>query len=153
MILIGLFLVLIISFYQDLRFRGIQWFFFPLILMFSIVLNWGKCWDSVFYNLAFIAFCLGGLTVYLSIKEGRLINITQGFFSWGDILILIALTPLFTFETFVLFFTIGTVLTLVFHLLTSLIVRQNTIPYAGYMSLITICFLILEEHLLNIINL
>ena len=153
MILIGLFLVLLISFYQDIRFRGIQWFFFPLIMVLSILYNWEEFLDYNLYNLAFIAFCLGSLTLYLTIKEGRLVNITHGFFSWGDILILIALSPLFTFERFVLFFTVGTILTLILHLLTSLIVRQKTIPYAGYMALFTIAMLMFDYHVLKFIKL
>ncbi|MCH2229633.1 MAG: hypothetical protein MK105_04750 [Crocinitomicaceae bacterium] len=137
-------IVLLISFYQDLRFRGIQWFIFPLILIFSIFLKWETLSIGTLYNLLFIVLCLSGLTMYLSIKEGRIINITKGFFSWGDILILIALCPLFSLEGYILFFTVGTILTLVTFLIVNIWVKSKTVPYAGYMALFAMPTLFLE---------
>lgn len=137
-------IVLLISFYQDLRFRGIQWFIFPLILIFSIYHKWETLSIGTLYNALFVAFCLSGLTIYLSLKEGRIVNITKGFFSWGDILILLALCPLFSLEGYILFFTIGTILTLVIFLIVNIWVKSKTVPYAGYMALFAMGKLFLE---------
>lgn len=137
-------IILLVSFYQDLRFRGIQWFIFPLILIFSIFYKWEALSIGMLYNALFVVFCLSGLTIYLSIKEGRIINITKGFFSWGDILILLALCPLFSLEGYILFFTIGTILTLVTFLVVNIWVKSKTVPYAGYMALFAMATLFLE---------
>ncbi len=87
------------------------------------------------------------LTVYLSIKNNKIILITDGFFSIGDILFLAAVIPLFHFNEYIIFFTIGTSFTLFIHLIVQLYKKQNTIPYAGYMSLVTISFLFLKEQI------
>jgi hypothetical protein len=44
-----------------------------------------------------------------------------------------------------LFFTVGTLLTVIVHLLARLIVKQNeTIPFAGYMALFTGLYLLFQ---------
>lgn len=147
-----LLIVLLISFYQDIRFRGIQWFLFPLILVFSLAYNWGLPSITVVYNVLFVVLCLLGLTIYLSLKEGRIVTITKGYFSWGDILILIALSPLFTFESYILFFTIGTVFTLITFLTMNIWLKSQTIPYAGYMALFAIITLLSDIDLTYLIK-
>jgi hypothetical protein len=144
--------LLVICTYQDLRFRGIHWFVFPLLLIGAIALRWDEL-DAItlLYNTGFLLFLLLGLTLYLSLKEKRLVNITNGYFSWGDILFLIALIPLFPFHWFILFFTFGTISTLLFHLIASMIKPQKSIPYAGYMAIIGITYLTFSEQLHQLI--
>jgi hypothetical protein len=62
----------------------------------------------------------------------------KDFFGLGDALILIAITPFFELRVFIYFFTAATLGTLIIHGISSLIKKQATIPYAGYVS----CFLI-----------
>lgn len=98
MILLSIIALLVICTYQDLRFRGIHWFVFPLLLGGVIALRWNELnAETLLYNTGFLLFLLLFLTLYLSLKEQRLVNITSGYFSWGDILFLCAMIPLFPF--------------------------------------------------------
>ena len=141
--------LLTLCFYQDLRFRGIHWSVFPLLLVGSFWLNDTFSWWDILSNCAFLTATMGMLTIYLSLKEGHLVRITQGYFSWGDILFLLAMTPLFGFYRYLLFFTLGTCLTLVMHLIASMISKQNTVPYAGYMAAFSVGFLFFYDQLLH----
>ena len=150
--LIAFIAILVLCFYQDVRFRGIHWIVFPLVLTGAILLNWQNLnLTTIAYNTGFLAVLLLGLTLYLSLKEQRLVNITDGYFSTGDILFLIAMLPLFNFQWYILFFTFGTILTLVFHLIASMIKAQKTIPYAGYMAIVGIGYVAFSEQLQNLI--
>ena len=151
-ILLTFIAILVLCFYQDVRHRGIHWFVFPLILAGAFFVNWERFDLMVLaYNVGFVLFLLLGLTFYLTLKEGKLVNITKGYFSIGDILFLLALTPLFSIQWFVIFFTFGTILTLVFHLIALLIKPQKTIPYAGYMAIVCIGYLAFDEQLHQLI--
>ena len=152
LILISFIAILVLCFYQDVRFRGIHWFVFPLVLAGALTLNWDQLDLIVLaYNIGFVVFLLLGLTFYLTLKEQKLVNITKGYFSLGDILFILALTPLFTIQWFVIFFTFGTIITLMFHLIASMIKPQKTIPYAGYMAIVCIGYLAFDEQLHQLI--
>lgn len=152
MILIAFIALLVLCTYQDIRFRGIHWIIFPLILVGAILLRWDELNPIILvWNAGFLLFLLLGLTLYLSVKEQRLVNITKGYFATGDILFLIAIIPLFSFNWFVLFFTVGTLLTLVFHLIASMIKTQKTIPYAGYLAIVGIVYVTFSNQLHQLI--
>jgi len=147
-ILLTFIAILVLCFYQDVRFRGVHWFVFPLILAGAIALNWNELnLTTLAYNTGFLLFLLLGLTLYLSLKEQRLVNVTKGYFATGDILFLVAMIPLFTFQWFVIFFTFGTIITLIFHLIAAMIKPQKTIPYAGYMAVVGIGYVTFSEQL------
>jgi hypothetical protein len=137
---------LLTIFLQDLKTRSVHWSLFLLVfclslfispILFSVAMRL-----SMVLNMAFILFLLAGLTLYLSFQNKRFINITKGFFSWGDILFLFAITPLFSFQPFVYFFTAGTILSLVYQLILQRFVPDKTIPYAGFMALNTLVFVV-----------
>lgn len=136
MALVACLILLGFCLYQDLRYRGIQWFLFPLLFAASLWWRTELLWLDIAWNLSILFALMLALTVYVSVKEQRWVAITKGYFSWGDILFLAVVTPLFDPVSFLIFFTAGTCLSLVLHLLASLLKRQETIPYAGYMSLI-----------------
>lgn len=147
-ILISFIAILVLCFYQDVRFRGVHWALFPLILTGAIALNWENLnGETMALNLGFLLVLLLGLTLYLSLKFGEFVNITNGFFSVGDILFLIAMIPLFSFHWYILFFTIGTMLTLVFHVIATVFKQQDSVPYAGYMALVGIAYATFSEQL------
>lgn len=140
--------LLVLCFIQDVKFRGVHWIVFPLILGGTFYLNFEIfVWNDLILNFFFLLFMMLMLTLYLSIKLKKLILITKGFFSLGDILFLLAVIPLFTFQEYVYFYTIGTVLSLLFHFIANRIRKQETVPYAGYMSIVTILFIIFREQL------
>ena len=140
--------LLVLCLYQDVRSRSIHWVLFPLILTTSILLNFDQLnFLIIGMNLAFLATLLLGLTLYLSAKNRKWTNITNGYFSWGDILFLVAVVPLFDVQSYIFFFTIGTLLTLVLHLIAMLFKKQEGVPYAGYMSLLGIGYIVFQDQL------
>ena len=141
-------LLLFICFLQDVKYRAIHWLLFPSLLVCILSFKYNSIdLKNIFTNNLFLIFMMTSLTLYLTLKFKKLILITNGFFSAGDILFLVVITPLFTFSEFVSFFTLGTIITLLIHLISLLIKKQKTVPYAGYMSLITAFFLLFQNSL------
>ena len=145
-----LIIVLLVILFQDLKLRSVHWSLFPMLLACSIILRienieimqWG-------FSLLFLGTLMLSLTLYLTIKTGKLVNITNGFFSWGDVLFLLAIIPVFDVSMFILFFTFGTLLTLILHVLAHVIKVQKTIPYAGYMALVSIFYILFEPTIIH----
>lgn len=144
---IALIVILSIILIQDVKMRAVYWFLFPLLGGIAFWYNYKNITaQNLLWNGTFVLFSMIFLTLYVSIKQKKLTAIWNGFFSWGDILFLIVITPIFTFSEYLLFFTAGTILTLVFHAVAMLFFRDNkTVPYAGYMSLSLILFLIFQS--------
>ncbi len=137
-----LYIVLGLIFWQDIRYRGVHWFLFPVLLTTAVFFNWSQLeWSNLVLNLAFLSLLLLGLTLYLSLKLGRIVNITRGYFSWGDILFLIAIIPLFEWKQYMFIFITGTIASLILHLAASIIKPRKTVPFAGYMALVLLCSL------------
>lgn len=135
-----------------MKLRAVYWFFFPLLfgLSFYEKMEFISI-KGIALNLLFLCILLVGLTVYVSLKERKLINITKGFFSIGDILFLIAILPLFTLSNYVLYFTAGTIFSLLIHAISLLLKsKNNTVPFAGYMSLLLIFYLLFESKITSL---
>ena len=149
MIKILLILVLLFIFFQDLKFRAVYWFLFPIVLVLSVWVGLDLTnVENMLWSLSFFLFSMGFLTLYMSFRQGKLINITKGFFSWGDILFLLAIIPLFSFHLYLMFFTLGTIGTLLVHGLVLTVSKgDKTIPFAGYMSLFLTTYLIFDTHI------
>lgn len=141
-----------ITLFQDVKYRGVHWSVFLLLLASAAIYGSGLAWRDVGFNLFFLAGLLSALTLYLSLKQGRIVNITQGYFSWGDILFLIVLTPIFNWRMYMLVFIFGTIGVLMIHILAHLFKPQKTVPYAGYMAAITAVVLFFQPEVEGYIN-
>lgn len=139
--------------YQDVRHRGIHWLVFPLLFLSALWLSGTPDWKVMAVNAGIFCGMLVLLSIYLSLKEGRLVQLTKGYFGWGDILFLLAVTPLFDTLEYLMFFTIGTLLSLIIHGVSSLIVRQANVPYAGYMALMGMVTLLFPEVFISLLSL
>ncbi len=138
--------ILLIIFYQDIRKRAVLWFLFPLLFGATIWYRHDLLkWNEVLLNNMFVLFLLSFLTLYISVRQKKITAIWNGFFSWGDILFIIAITPLCTFFDYIYFFTFGTVIVLIIHLIAIQFSKNKTVPYAGYLSLVTIGYVLLEK--------
>lgn len=145
----ALLILLGITLFQDVKYRGVHWSVFPLLLVGAAIYRDGQIdWLHVGYNLIFVIVLLSTLTLYLSLRQGMFINITHGFFSWGDILFLLAIIPLFDLRSYMLLFVMGTITTLLLHLIVHLFKKQATVPYAGYMSIATALFILFHPQLM-----
>ncbi|OKS87292.1 hypothetical protein RG47T_2751 [Mucilaginibacter polytrichastri] len=135
---------LLIIFIEDMLSRSVHWFLFPMLYAALLITGYfsGNGLASVLqhslYNTLFIVLQLVVLTVYFSIKSGKLTNIANGLLGWGDILLLISITVCFSLVNFVLFYTSS----LIFVLLTWGMVnyfsknKQQHIPLAGLQALV-----------------
>jgi hypothetical protein len=140
--------------YQDLRFRSIHWVTIPLLfaaLVFHQLPNIEL--KSIALNLGFLGFLLGGLYLYLKIRKQGKINLLKDYFGLGDVLFLIALTPLIRFPFFVHFFTVGTLFTLFCFGISMLFKKNALIPFAGYFAIYTCIYLLLSFRNLDVIML
>lgn len=145
-------IVFLVILFQDVRYRGVHWFVFPVLLAACFYYTFDQIsLLQMGLNCAFLIVLLLSLTIYLSLKENRLVAITDGYFSLGDILFLVAIAPLFELRMYMFFFVVGTISTLLIHLVVNLIRRQKTLPYAGYMSIAGIIYLFMEKRL-NLIS-
>lgn len=146
--------ILITIIYQDFRYREIWWFTPPLLFVGGLIYQWKLLnWEHFLFNILFISFVLSFLVVYIRIRFNSK-NLFKEYFGLGDALVLLALTPLFAFPFFIYFFTASTIISLIGFLLTKLLFKsKKSIPYAGYISLCTIAFLLLKEfQLVPILN-
>lgn len=142
--LIITFVLLLIILIQDVASRSIWWFLPPLLFGALIWLRFDEItWIGMAFNIGFIVVLMTLLTGYIRLRWGKLQHPFKEHFGWGDLLFILAITPLLPFQNFVYFFTAGTFLTLVIHFIATAFRKQTTIPYAGYFSLVTLTYLIL----------
>jgi len=146
MILLAIIAVLVTIIYQDFRSREIWWFTPPLLFIGGFVYKWEILnWQHFAFNFLFIGILIGLLVIYVRIRFGSN-NLFKEYFGFGDFLLLVAITPIFGFPFFIYFFTCGTIISLIGHLVLTLFKTQKSIPYAGYMSACTIAFLVLVHY-------
>lgn len=132
-------IILTIIFFEDVLHREVHWVLFP-ILFGSVLFTYMseiKAIDLLFSLVILITLMLG-LTLYLRVIHGSFVNPLNGYFSLGDVLFLVALIPAFNARSYLMFFIGGTIISLLIYGLTNTIREQKTIPYAGYMAVLTI---------------
>ncbi|TQM50853.1 hypothetical protein BDE36_2617 [Arcticibacter tournemirensis] len=134
---------LLFIFYQDMRYRAVSWFAFPLLLVLLVYISAGSApvesllMDRVF-NLSFLLLQLGILTVYFSVKQRKIVNITRGLLGWGDILFLLCLAFYLSPVNYVVFYVGSLIVALLISLL-SLMKNEpakNKVPLAGVQALL-----------------
>lgn len=138
-------------FYQDLRYRAVYWFCFPLLGIFLSLLKYNltslDVWfiDTV-YGLSFLLVQIFLLWVYFSVKNKRLINLTNNYLGWGDILFLLVIPCYLSPVNFVLFYIISLIVVLLYTIFKS---RANgftglQIPLAGLQALLLGLMMIID---------
>ena len=141
--------------YQDFRYRAVYWICFPLLGMLFLFLKYlqagaaDSLWHSIF-GLSFFAVQLLLLWAYFSLMHKKLINLTDSYLGWGDVLFL-AIVPFYLSPVNYIAFYMGSlVLVLLYVLVAKLIVSKvnqvaNTqIPLAGLQAMILGAVLLLS---------
>lgn len=163
------FLVLIIL--QDFKHRAISWVLIPLTLIAHSLNAVEGVPQNVFYknciiNIGFIALQLILLSMYLSIKNKRLVNIFDTYLGWGDVLFFVVLCVGFSPLNFIIFYISAMTLTLMASIIYNQILTKNklqSIPLAGALSALLIVAIIIKHsisglnfhddtHLLNLLQ-
>ena len=129
--------LLMVTFYQDWKYRAIVWFIFPgmAIAALLIFLLPGGDWRIPGSNLIFVLLVVALLFLWVSARERKLTNIFERHFGLGDLLFFIAIVPLFGHQNFVLFFISGMMFSGLIHLVVSYKMNRTSIPLAGYLAL------------------
>lgn len=127
---------LFVIFLQDIKYRAIH--FALLIAVFIISLIKGfkseiSLYEFVFSSL-FLSLTTVGMIFYFFIKNKKFINPINKLIGIGDILFFIAVLPLFSSKSYVLFFITGMLFSIIMHLITLLFKDPKTIPLAGFLS-------------------
>ena len=145
-------MVLAFMAYQDFKFRGISWWLFPLLffgllIYCNMLTGWHSVYSSVTLNAVFLLSQVVFLTLYISLKEGRLTNIFNGFFGLGDLLFLCCATCCFSVSNYIVFYIIGLFLTIAVTLAFKFFRSQvkDKIPLAGYQAILLIVVMLADR--------
>ena len=144
-------LVLLSIAVQDLKSRSVYWFWFPILTTLFLLtgLYQFQVKDIIIRSLinsGFIILQLLVLTIYFSIKQARLVNITQDLLGWGDILLLLSICWYFSTFNLIVFYLFSLVLTLLIWGTTILLIKKNykQIPLAGLQAIIFVVCLVAD---------
>lgn len=145
MVLYILLLLLFVVFIQDFKTRRIYSMLLPIIFLTSIAYRW-KTFDlhQVLLCNLYILILLISLTLYLSFKNKRFTLVWKGYLGLGDILFLVAVTPLFHVLEYIYFLTFSLLIIIILYLLSIVFIKRKTIPLAGYLSVILSIYLLLN---------
>ncbi len=143
--------VLSFIFFQDLKDRAVSWYFFPLLFLFTFLLRLQKiditsCLLDCGLNMLFVIVQLVMVWGYFSVKSRKFVNITKDYLGIGDILFLLAITPLFSPVVFVLFY-VTSLLVIVISIILIRLVKANKndyIPLAGLQSALLIPIIVVD---------
>jgi hypothetical protein len=131
--------------FQDLKFRLISWYFLPLLLAGFVFKGIQEQGPSEFlltssFNLGFVILQLLLLTLYISLKNRKFINIINTYIGIGDVLFFVVLCTAFSTLNFIAFYVLALMITIfgvaIFHLFSK--GKTKEIPLAGSMAIVLI---------------
>lgn len=125
--------------YEDLRYRAVSWWCFPvlfLLLSFDACQNshWQAWFQMLLINIGFVSIQLALVSLYFSVKHRKLVLLTNGFLGWGDVLFFFCFCGAMTTLFFVAFYITSLIGSLLLAAFISPI-RKNGIPLAGLQAL------------------
>lgn len=127
--------ILLLIAIQDFKYRAIHIVVVIGVFLASMAVLWTEKgnlinFETIIYTL--VVFSL--LWLYLSIKNKGFINPFIKYIGLGDFLFLLAITPLFSLFSFIVFFVTGICLAAVLSILLKKYIQKNTIPLAGILA-------------------
>ena len=135
---------LLVIIWQDLKLRSIHWITLPVIFAGLVLLNYPIEVNVILRNILFVAVLMFVVSIYVSMRNRKWTNLTKDYFGLGDILFLIAITPVAEPYLFMLLFISGTLFTLIITLIRMTVKPQRNIPFAGYFAVFLIGFISLD---------
>lgn len=154
MILLQIVMILCLAFicYQDLLYRAVYWFCFPVLaaVMFMLKYNLSGLEEALAqagYGLAFLIVQLAILWIYFSIKKKTFINLTNDYLGWGDVLFLAAIACYLSPANYVIFYVISLIAVLLYTLTAALLsdkARNPHIPLAGLQAALLVLMMLID---------
>jgi hypothetical protein len=137
-------------FFQDVKSRSVYWILFPaltgllLLLQYAEKNNQSWSWQTVGFNIAFFVAQLVLVTIYFSIRNRKLINITAGLLGLGDVLFILSIAFYLSVFNFLFFYIASLIAVLVCWLVWQVAAPQKNkhIPLAGLQALLFAFFLL-----------
>ncbi len=136
---------------EDLKFRAVHAWLFPVLLVGFTFLrlqesHWSELLFETSLNIGLITCNLVLATTYFSIKNRRFVILTTGLIGWGDILLFISITAFLPFQQFVWFFPLSLLFSLCgwFALSASKAQASRKVPLAGLQALFVLGWLVLD---------
>lgn len=144
--------LLLISF-QDFKQREISWILIPLIFLALIFkatqsITIGNLINNTLLNLAFITLQLLLLTIYMSIKNKKMVNILQQHIGLGDLLFFVVLCLAFSPVNFIVFYILSLIATLAGCIIYVTVFSKKAmdeIPLAGGMASVLVIILLINK--------
>ncbi|WP_425236624.1 hypothetical protein [Ulvibacterium sp.] len=131
-----LFVLLLLVFFQDMRYRAIHVALPLVIALLGMVLFFIKNYPVwiLWHTFLFLVLTCSGLYVYLSFKAKKLVNpfISIG---EGDFLLFFAVIPFFSTSNYILFFITGMLFSMFAFFIIRAITKTNLVPLAGLLAL------------------
>lgn len=135
-ITIELILILLLTWIsvEDYTFRAVSWFLYPLLAFASAGyslqhVNWQQWLSYAGFNLFFVAAQMAFLTIYFSVKDAKLVNVSRHLIGWGDIFFFLATGLLFAPVNYCIFYVGSLTLAVLCGLISASIHRG--VPLAG----------------------
>ena len=134
-------LLSVVIFWQDYFNRTIHLIAAILLLAVCTIINLKSDFlslENAGFNFLFLIVNLLGITLYYSLKNGRIVNPINQYIGIGDFIFMLAIVPLFNLKEFILFIICGFIFSLIIHFISSSFKKTKTIPLAGYLALFII---------------
>jgi hypothetical protein len=152
--------------YEDLRYRAVTWWCFPVLFLLLSVnawqnSHWQMWFQMLLMNIGFVSIQLALVSLYFSVKHRKWVLLTNGFLGWGDVFFFFCFCGAIATPFFVVFYIVSLIGSLFLAILIPSI-RKNGIPLAGLQALFLILVLVYsyvqgfslmdESVLFNLIN-
>ena len=127
---------------QDFKYFAISWGWIPVLIILGVVeginvLPIEVLMQDYMMSLSFVGVQMILMTVWFSIREKRVVNLSKNILGLGDILFLIVLTFYFSFINYLIFVIGSTILIASIFFINKKVKtnQENRIPLAGAMAL------------------
>ncbi|RZS92312.1 hypothetical protein [Aquimarina brevivitae] len=124
--------------YQDIQYRAVYWFLFPIIIIGSGILHYTHTMDFYFYTSTLLNSILVLSILTILFLYNRIIvkkSFFKEVFGLGDVLFFVALAVAFPTITFIIIFCFALFFSMLVWLIFRKKAKHNTVPLAGYMAL------------------
>jgi hypothetical protein len=144
--------VLLITAMQDFKAREIHWIVFPSLAILFIAegvlsSSLADYLKGALYNLVFLSIQGSVLIIYCLLRKNSPVTIVNTLVGLGDILFLLVLVLAFSNINFIVFYTLGLLLTLIIWLIIRPLLsgRKDEVPLTGFLSVFLAVILIFED--------
>jgi len=139
-------------FFQDVKSRSVYWIFFPVLTALFLLLHYTEsnsrpwAWQSAGFNIAFFIAQLLLVTIYFSVRNQKLTNITTRLLGLGDVLFILSIAFYLSIFNFLFFYIASLIAVLIFWLIWQSVSSEKNkhIPLAGLQALLFSAFLLCD---------